>query len=192
MIGDRNVLDAQLQEAIRQIDRTPGVVAHIAGLSGAKSQELARVSQYKSQFLTNMSHEIRTPLNAILGMTTLAQKQNPSLKISEYLGKIGSSARLLTELIEDILDLSRIETGRIEIARIDFDLDERSLESCPFEQVGGVGEVVGAEHDVDMRRTLAHSEFFVPPSRRVGAVTHDVHRARVERTAAELPHPSAA
>ena len=78
----------------------------------------------KSAFLANMSHEIRTPLNAILGMTTLAAKQNPSPKISEYLGKIGSSARLLTELIEDILDLSRIETGRIEIARIDFDLDE--------------------------------------------------------------------
>ncbi len=82
----------------------------------------------KSAFLANMSHEIRTPLNAILGMTTLAQKQNPSLKLSEYLGKIGSSARLLTELIEDILDLSRIETGRIEIARIDFDLDDMLAE----------------------------------------------------------------
>jgi two-component system sensor histidine kinase/response regulator len=78
----------------------------------------------KSQFLANMSHEIRTPLNAILGMTTLAGKQNPSPKVSEYLDKIGSSARLLAELIEDILDLSRIETGHIEIARIDFDLDD--------------------------------------------------------------------
>ncbi len=78
----------------------------------------------KSQFLANMSHEIRTPLNAILGMTALADKQDPSPKIREYLGKIGSSARLLAELIEDILDLSRIETGRIEISRVDFDLDE--------------------------------------------------------------------
>src|SRR6185369_7697850 len=49
----------------------------------------------KSQFLANMSHEIRTPLNAILGMTALAAKQDPTPKISEYLGKIGSSARLL-------------------------------------------------------------------------------------------------
>ncbi len=78
----------------------------------------------KSQFLANMSHEIRTPLNAILGMTALAAKQDPTPKISEYLGKIGSSARLLAELIEDILDLSRIETGHIEISRIDFDLDD--------------------------------------------------------------------
>ena len=45
MITDRNVLDTQLQEAIRQIDRTPGVVAHIAGLGGAKSQELADALQ---------------------------------------------------------------------------------------------------------------------------------------------------
>jgi len=82
----------------------------------------------KSQFLANMSHEIRTPLNAILGMTALAAKQDPTPKISEYLGKIGSSARLLAELIEDILDLSRIETGRIEISRIDFDLDDMLAE----------------------------------------------------------------
>jgi two-component system sensor histidine kinase/response regulator len=78
----------------------------------------------KSQFLANMSHEIRTPLNAILGMTTLATKQGPAPKVREYLDKIGSSARLLADLIEDILDLSRIETGVIEIARIDFDLDD--------------------------------------------------------------------
>jgi len=78
----------------------------------------------KSQFLANMSHEIRTPLNAILGMATIASKHDPAPKIAEYLDKIRSSARLLAELIEDILDLSRIETGRIEIERIDFDLDD--------------------------------------------------------------------
>ena len=82
----------------------------------------------KSQFLANMSHEIRTPLNAILGMTALAAKQDPTPKISEYLGKIGSSARLLAELIEDILDLSRIETGHIEISRVDFDVDDMLAE----------------------------------------------------------------
>ena len=78
----------------------------------------------KSQFLANMSHEIRTPLNAILGMATLASKHDPAPKVGEYLDKIRSAARLLAELIEDILDLSRIETGRIEIERVDFDLDD--------------------------------------------------------------------
>jgi signal transduction histidine kinase/CheY-like chemotaxis protein/HPt (histidine-containing phosphotransfer) domain-containing protein len=80
----------------------------------------------KSQFLANMSHEIRTPLNGIVGMTDLALKANggTSLKGQDYLNKIRVAANLLVEIIEDILDLSRIEAGRLEIQRIDFDLDE--------------------------------------------------------------------
>src|SRR5205807_325491 len=72
----------------------------------------------------NMSHEMRTPLNAIMGMTALAGKRDPAPKISEYLDKIRAAAKLLAEIIEDILDLSRIEAGRFEIERVDFDLDE--------------------------------------------------------------------
>jgi CheY-like chemotaxis protein/HPt (histidine-containing phosphotransfer) domain-containing protein len=71
-----------------------------------------------------MSHEIRTPLNAILGMTTLAMKRDPVPKMAESLEKIRSSARLLGQIIEDILDLSRIEAGRLEIERVELDLDE--------------------------------------------------------------------
>jgi two-component system sensor histidine kinase/response regulator len=78
----------------------------------------------KSQFLANMSHEIRTPLNAILGMTSLAQKVATSAKQRDYLDKIRASGRLLVEIIEDILDLSRIEAGRMEIQHEEFDLDE--------------------------------------------------------------------
>ena len=81
-------------------------------------------SRAKSQFLANMSHEIRTPLNAIVGMTALAMKREPSTKVGEYLEKIRAAARLLAAIIEDILDLSRIEAGRLEIERVDFDLDE--------------------------------------------------------------------
>jgi PAS domain S-box-containing protein len=78
----------------------------------------------KSQFLANMSHEIRTPLNAILGMSTLALKHDAPPKIVEYLEKIRASGKLLGQIIEDILDLSRIEAGRLEIERVDFDLDD--------------------------------------------------------------------
>lgn len=78
----------------------------------------------KSMFLANMSHEIRTPLNAIVGMTALALKGEISPKLRQQLGKIRSSARLLTDIIEDILDLSRIEAGRMELQRTEFDLDD--------------------------------------------------------------------
>ncbi len=87
-------------------------------------EQAESASRAKSQFLANMSHEIRTPLNGILGMTTLAMRKHPPQVIAGHLERIASAGRLLAAIIEDILDLSRIEAGRLEIERIDFDLDQ--------------------------------------------------------------------
>jgi two-component system, sensor histidine kinase and response regulator len=78
----------------------------------------------KSDFLANMSHEIRTPLNAILGMTYLAQRANPSPRQQTYLTKIGIAGQSLMGIVNDILDFSKIEAGKLEAEQIAFSLDE--------------------------------------------------------------------
>ncbi|MBS1657400.1 MAG: response regulator [Bacteroidetes bacterium] len=80
--------------------------------------------KFKQQFLANMSHEIRTPMNAILGMTNLALESPSAEKQKEYLGGIQKSSDMLLHIINDILDVSKIEAGKIEIEQIDFSLKE--------------------------------------------------------------------
>ncbi|MEG1781685.1 MAG: ATP-binding protein [Oscillospiraceae bacterium] len=101
----------------------------------------------KSEFLSRMSHEIRTPMNAIIGMSTLAAGcVNDPEQVSEYLSKVGISARFLLSLINDILDMSRIESGKLLIRR----------ENIPFEEfINGINSIChsqaqqkGIEYDV--------------------------------------------
>ena len=83
----------------------------------------------KSDFLASMSHQIRTPLNGVLGMARLAQESAQDADTEEYLGIIQACAGSLLHLLNDILDLSRIEAGKLELERCRFDLQE-VLDSC--------------------------------------------------------------
>ena len=76
----------------------------------------------KSQFLFNMSHDIRTPMNAIIGYTNLAMKKEHEPEVRDYLQKIESSSQHLLSLINDILEMSRIESGTIELEYVPTDL----------------------------------------------------------------------
>jgi len=81
-------------------------------------------SKVKSSFLANMSHEIRTPLNSIIGFSELAQQSGNREKVKEYLFNISQSAEWLLKVINDILDISKIESGKVALEHIPFDLHE--------------------------------------------------------------------
>ncbi|MDR2403610.1 MAG: response regulator [Spirochaetaceae bacterium] len=72
-------------------------------------------SKYKSAFLAQMSHEIRTPMNAIIGMSELAQRIENPVKLAEYIGGIKQAGHNLLSIINDILDVSKIESGLLQI-----------------------------------------------------------------------------
>lgn len=76
----------------------------------------------KSAFLATMAHEIRTPMNAILGMAHLLRRDNPTPAQSQRLDKINSAGRHLMSILNDVLDIAKIESGHLELVQVDFNL----------------------------------------------------------------------
>ncbi|MBO9731118.1 MAG: response regulator [Chitinophaga sp.] len=88
----------------------------------ASQQQEKKLAAVKDQFLANMSHEIRTPMNAVLGFTHLLKAQPLNDKSKEYVGAIDNAGQSLLEIINDILDISKIESGMMRIEATSFSL----------------------------------------------------------------------
>lgn len=110
-------------------------------------EQAENASTSKSAFLANMSHEIRTPLGAILGFAELLRDGRSEAERQEYAGIIQRNGKMLTKIIDDILDLSKVEAGRLEFERITFDLRELLTEVLEMfeDRAKRAGNVLRAE-----------------------------------------------
>lgn len=113
---------AESQELNKQLQiREKELEDNLAKLREAKVR-VEEGSKAKTQFLSTMSHEIRTPMNAIIGMTNLLSQQNPREDQVEQIEILDFSAKTLLSLINDVLDFSKIESGKIEFENTRFEL----------------------------------------------------------------------
>jgi signal transduction histidine kinase/DNA-binding response OmpR family regulator len=118
-------------------------------------EQAERASKAKTDFLANMSHEIRTPMNAIIGMTAIAQSSEDAEKKEYCLGKINEASNHLLGVINDILDMSKIEANKFELSLADFDFEK---------MVQKVVNVINFRVDEKNQTLMAHIDKNIPRS----------------------------
>lgn len=93
-------------------------------------QDAEAANMAKSSFLANMSHEIRTPINAILGMNEMILREEKDPAIRGYAGNIQASGNSLLSIVSDVLDISKIESGKLEIIPVDYEVNSLISDCC--------------------------------------------------------------
>jgi len=110
-----------------------------------QTEKANRLSNTKSEFLANMSHEIRTPLNAILGFIHLIKEKTSEKVILDYASIIDESSKSLLQIIEDILDFSKLDSGKLPIEKIDFNTKDE------FEIITHLFQAKCDEKEIDLQ-----------------------------------------
>lgn len=127
---------------------------------GLRELEEARIAaeeanKTKSLFLANMSHEIRTPMNAIIGMSSLALDNEPKEEVKEYLNIISRSSNSLLRIINDILDISKVEAGKLELINSTFHVEDIIEQLC---------DMISADASVKNIEVSIYTEGDIPAS----------------------------
>ncbi|MBI2479340.1 MAG: PAS domain S-box protein, partial [Planctomycetia bacterium] len=150
-VSERQKVVRELQSVAEELQRANAIIeqerAALAERIAERTADLAaanaalvNASQTKSQFLATMSHELRTPLNGILGMNELLLPTEVSDRQRQYIEACNSSGKILLQLINDILDLSKIEAGKLEL-----DLRECNLEEIIYDVAEIMSHLVQAK-----------------------------------------------
>ncbi len=143
LLAGKAELDAALAQLGMHRERLEELVVERTSALAVARDSAEAANRSKSAFLANMSHEIRTPMNAILGLTFLMARDNHDPLIGDRLGKVADAAHHLLQVINDILDLSKIDAGKMVLEAADFSVD--MLFSRAFEMVGAQARAKGLE-----------------------------------------------
>ena len=135
---------------VTELERARVRLAELNRELACRVEQAEEATRAKNVFLANMGHEIRTPMNAIMGLTHLLQRDSRDPLQRERLGMIDSAARHLLHLINDVLDLSKIETGSMALEEVEFSRDD--MLSRTFEIIAAAARERGLELVVDTDR----------------------------------------